>query len=631
MMCLKIQNKENLMIYKSFIIDKYKGIDSQPITMPLEIKLQKGKAVALIGINECGKSTILKGICAFDYRNDDKKDIYKHLDVLKNRNKAGASSQTAIISATFALESTDINNLISYFNENNLFIKIMKKESLEEETPSENNINYEEKSEEEKISILQKLFKSFSIKCDISKSDTGDVVRKYSLILIPGQEQNLNTNIDVDKFKSKECELCRLIISWMPNMLYITDLPDFYSENDFSQQGDAKHQECKSLINNLFISGTTNSLTVEKFFELYKKDQSEFNAVKSQVVRYLNTEFSNRWNQFELDNAFGNLDIDIEAYPDSKKITIQVKEKAQAGDSYYFIDERSMGFQWFFKFVMNISFNPLKDKGIIFLIDEPGTYLHETAQARLSKELNSMLHDNYMIFSTHYYSMLNLQEIELNRIYVIERSTESIIATKATDYKGYSDESKKSPILPILNAFRKTVIDYIKQGESKKILIVEGLYDKYAINLFCQSPNWYKVEIFPSVGASQIADNMAEFAYYKKDVLALFDNDEAGIKAYDNPSIKESNKMYLNIKEGFKQDKAKSLVMNDLFDSNELNAISEKLKDEGYETYQNYNTTLRVLYENKNFVDKYKNILTNTIKNFEELESKIFEKLKIKK
>ncbi len=48
------------MIYKSFILDKYKGIDSGHISTPLEIRLQKGKAVALIGINECGKSTILK-------------------------------------------------------------------------------------------------------------------------------------------------------------------------------------------------------------------------------------------------------------------------------------------------------------------------------------------------------------------------------------------------------------------------------------------------------------------------------------------------------------------------------------------------------------------------------------------
>lgn len=148
-------------------------------------------------------------------------------------------------------------------------------------------------------------------------------------------------------------------------------------------------------------------MTVDKFFDLYKKDIAEYSSTKSQIENYLNKKFSYRWNQFGLDNTFGKLDIEIVAQPDGKIIDIQVKEKGQLRDNYYSIDERSMGFQWFFKFVINISFNPLKDNGILFLIDEPGTYLHETAKTVLSKELNSMLHKNYMIFSAHYFSMLS--------------------------------------------------------------------------------------------------------------------------------------------------------------------------------------------------------------------------------
>ena len=285
-----------------------------------------------------------------------------------------------------------------------------------------------------------------------------------------------------------------------------------------------------------------------------------------------------------------------------------------------------MGFQWFFKFVMNISFHPLKEQGIVFLIDEPGTFLHETAQAILSKELNSMLHENYMIFSTHYYSMLNLKEVELNRIYIVERNAQSIVATKATDYKGYADADKKSPILPILNAFRKTVIDYIHGNEAKKILIVEGLYDKYAISVFCKSPKWAEVEIFPSVGASQIADNMAEFAYYKKDILALFDNDDAGIDAYKK--IK-TNAMYIDVDSGYFEDSSKSLVMDNLFDVEELAKVSEALKNDGIMNYSTYKDVLKILYEDKSLVVKYKDLLQKTTSNFAKLENSILHKLKL--
>lgn len=610
------------MRYTSFKIEKYKGIDNVVGDLSTTIKLQKNKSTALIGINECGKSTILKAIYAFDFRNDANDVQYKHLTTLKNRNKVGTSSETAIIYGNFALETMDVNWLITFFNSNNLFLdnQVEEPSNVEGETTLKNQT----KTDEEKISIIQKAFKSFSIKCELSKNPS--IVRNYKLIFNHGTEDGFFANIKEATFRTQEQNLCKKIIQQMPSMLYITDLPDFYSENNFSAAQDAKHEECKKLVNNLFVSATTKSLTVAQFFEVYKTDKAEYNSIKSQVKNYLTKEFSNRWNQFNLNKTFGDLDIDIDAQVESKTISIQVKEKGQGNDNYYSIEDRSMGFQWFFKFVMNISFHPLKEQGIVFLIDEPGTFLHETAQAILSKELNSMLHENYMIFSTHYYSMLNLKEVELNRIYIVERNAQSIVATKATDYKGYADADKKSPILPILNAFRKTVIDYIHGNESKKILIVEGLYDKYAISVFCKSPKWAEVEIFPSVGASQIADNMSEFAYYKKDILALFDNDDAGIDAYKK--IK-TNAMYIDVDSGYFEDSSKSLVMDNLFDVEELAKVSETLKNDGIMNYSTYKDVLKILYEDKSLVAKYKDLLQKTTSNFAKLENSILHKLKL--
>lgn len=616
------------MKYKSFEIEKYKGIDVGADCPKVLMKVEENKSVALIGINECGKSTILKAIYSFDYRNDTNDTLFRHLQVLKNRNKAGNSMESAIILAEFESEQLDIRRIFDFFDKNNMFNKIKTEETKLVNEEQQSVIVETERTTEEKITIIQKAFKYFRIKCQISK-ENGTVIRKYSLILKDFAKDGFESNINQDLFLSKENDFCKFILENMPNMLYITDLPDFYSENNFSISEDSRHEQCKVLINNLFIAGTTKSLNVQQFFDLYSSDKSEYSATKSQVERYLKKEFSDRWNQFGLNSEFGDLDIEIQAYPDSKTIIMQVKEKGQAGDNYYPIDERSMGFQWFFKFVMNISFTPLKDKGVMFLIDEPGTYLHETAQSTLSKELNSMLDNNYMIFSTHYYSMLNLKEIELNRIYIVERNTQSIIATKATDYKGYSDESKKSPILPILNAFRKTVIDYIRDNKTKKILIVEGLHDKYAIQVFCDSPKLAEVEVFPSVGASQIADNMFEFIYYKNDTIALFDNDEAGCEAFDK--IKDKHAMLLDVKEGYREDPSKSLIMNDLFETDELNNLSNSLLSDGIENYGTYKNIINLLYENKELVQKYKTLLPHTIENFKKLENSILLKLKLTK
>lgn len=612
------------MKYTSFKIEKYKGVDNTEGSMSTSIKLQKNKSTALIGVNECGKSTILKAIYAFDFRNDANDTQYKHLTTLKNRNKAGASTESAIIYGNFETESSDTSWIVAFCDSNNLFLE----NQIEEDSSVEGEkiVKNTPKTIEEKNAIIQKAFKSFSIRCEICKNASG-IVRSYKLYFNHGLEGALYANIKEDQFKVQEQNFCKEIIKKMPSMLYITDLPDFYSENNFSTTQDAKHEECKKLVNNLFISATTSSLTVAQFFEVYKTDKAEYNSIQSQVKNYLTKEFSNRWNQFNLNKTFGDLDIDILTHPDSKIIQIQVKEKGQESDNYYSIEDRSMGFQWFFKFVMNISFHPLKDQGVVFLIDEPGAFLHETAQAILSKELNSMLHENYMIFSTHYYSMLNLKEIELNRIYIIERNTQSIIATKATDYKGYDDANKKSPILPILSAFRKTVIDFIRSNETKKILVVEGLFDKYALSVFGQSPKWAEVEIFPSVGASQIADNMSEFVYYEKDILALFDNDEAGYEASKN--IKACNAMHIDVAEGYFEDKSKSIVMDNLFDVEELRQLSEVLERDGFSNFATYKDILKILYENKTLVEKHKALLIKTLSNFSKLENSILCKLKL--
>jgi predicted ATP-dependent endonuclease of OLD family len=50
------------MHYVSFMVSKYRAINN------LEIKLDS-KLIPLVGINECGKTTILQAIYSFDYLN----------------------------------------------------------------------------------------------------------------------------------------------------------------------------------------------------------------------------------------------------------------------------------------------------------------------------------------------------------------------------------------------------------------------------------------------------------------------------------------------------------------------------------------------------------------------------------
>ncbi len=57
------------MRYKSFTIEHYRAIES-----PIEINLTNQSLIPLIGVNECGKTTILQAIFAFDSANDEDYD-----------------------------------------------------------------------------------------------------------------------------------------------------------------------------------------------------------------------------------------------------------------------------------------------------------------------------------------------------------------------------------------------------------------------------------------------------------------------------------------------------------------------------------------------------------------------------
>ena len=67
------------MKYKRFIIENYKGISKA-----MEINLENNNLVPIIGINECGKTTILNAIFAFDHYNDEDNVLYNHLSDVAN-------------------------------------------------------------------------------------------------------------------------------------------------------------------------------------------------------------------------------------------------------------------------------------------------------------------------------------------------------------------------------------------------------------------------------------------------------------------------------------------------------------------------------------------------------------------
>ncbi len=74
---------------------------------------------------------------------------------------------------------------------------------------------------------------------------------------------------------------------------------------------------------------------------------------------------------------------------------------------------------------MKLEFNPkvVEDKAAtVYLLDEPGSYLHASAQTKLCKKLQQLSASNRVIYCTHSHYLLDPEVIPLSAIKVSEKS-----------------------------------------------------------------------------------------------------------------------------------------------------------------------------------------------------------------
>src|SRR4051812_23224109 len=93
------------MEYKRFWISNYRAISG-----PLEIDVTRTPLTPIIGVNECGKTTILSGIFAFDSFNDGLNEG-RHLKDTHNLYRTDKTTPT--ISAEITLRTYDFTSALS--------------------------------------------------------------------------------------------------------------------------------------------------------------------------------------------------------------------------------------------------------------------------------------------------------------------------------------------------------------------------------------------------------------------------------------------------------------------------------------------------------------------------------------
>ena len=544
------------MKYNKFIIKNYRAIEG-----PIEININKNKLVPLIGTNESGKTTILQAIFAFDYAND-KEYEGRHLQELRNFYNPQCKD-SAIISAEISIKKNDFLNCISNEDLRNKYLDIDK-------------------------------FNEIIISRNLETKD-------YSVSVIDDENDG--------KIIGKE------IVSRLPYIIYNDDFIE-RPKNEISIPTDSNE-----LYGWLGIYERAFTKVGSSIFDIVKEPEDNIKlGILSDVESEINKTLIKEWGKISLDDG-GCLSIKL-SIENNNTLKVQIVEKKGDKDRFFKIEERSKGFLWFFNFVMKIKYNP-KSSGsnndIIYLLDEPGSYLHSVAQEKLCNMIKNISNkDGKVIYCTHTHHLLDPRYIPPKYIYIVQKDKDKKIRlSKITEIK--TDLKKMTELQPVYEALGVSDWDFFTQRQ--KIILVEGIHDKYALEIFLKNELTDFI-IIPGVNAESIYNNIPRLIAYNKKYIAIWDNDEEGTEYYDK-SIKsfgklEANKM-IQLPNLYNKKKVR---MEEMFEKGDLEKLAHFLEMPSNASYSNIMTAI-ICSDEQTIEECSKLISEKSQRNFSELFSMI--------
>jgi predicted ATP-dependent endonuclease of OLD family len=528
---------------KSFTIKRFKGIESLSIDIANK---SNSPVITLIGLNESGKTTVLEALSLFVTGDKSVASIFdgqfaasSAIRLIPMHLKA-AFSDAVEIQADIEVHEQDIQELIDLAKKNSLVL--------------------DEKSIKRNFTLVKKFyFEDSALKRTINEWAISFTVKKprgKQNIKLDRPDQKVN---DIDFWLIAINHLSTKIerVSYFPT--FLVDMPariyleEYEGETainrhyrfafqdilDSSQAGiDIGKHVCDRIRE--FKAKQNNQNWLSMLFGSPSKGliDSVFQKISSTITR----EVLGSWQRIFQRSISAN-SITVDWGIDSQKndvpyATFQVSD----GESRFSINERSLGFRWFFSFLLFTAFKNTSDRKTIFIFDEPAANLHAKAQAELLKSFSRIASNgNRIIYSTHSHHMINPQW--LGSAYIVENSALDYdkpdnfgLDTKPTTisaipYRRFVSDfpSRSSYFQPVIERLEYVPPELIGAGP---YLIVEGISDYYALELARKVlKKQINFSIMPGVGSGASDPVISQLMGQAQKFFILLDDDKEGIKA----------------------------------------------------------------------------------------------------
>jgi len=569
------------MKYQKFTINNYKAIYGA------EVNLASDGLVLLLGINESGKTSVLRAIESFDHLNDIQEAAAQNRFYKSIRNKRELDS-TATVTAEIQIELGDHQKLIEIFGTN---------------LPSEKHAELTEL----KTITIQRVFKYRNAEFEASGYVFANGVKALVQIVDP----------------TIETELCKAVLKKCPSIQYFEDfkdqIPDFISLTPGAQYYDP---DWASTIEGLFFHADPN-VTVEQFQNL--TDVNARSTVLNKVNLALNKQFTDRWNK-KLKGVKSIHRVNLVYSPNEKLFTFEIV--GADGVTVFAIGERSKGALWYFTFLLKTEFRKRKLRAelgkTLYLIDEPGSNLHSSAQTNMVTDFRTLASDSNVIYTTH--SQYLLDKENLSNIYIVESVRSTVRVIKFQEYL-QGRKINTSYYQPIIDALQ--IQPFSLEVPWNKALLVEGIYDYCGFKLLFEKIMRKRLDfvIIPGTGASNLTTLISLHLGWGSKLVVLLDNDEEGRSSQVNyqgkfSPIKSKILTYEVISS------AKNFEFENLFTDKERAGLASLAGFSGSVTKKIFQQTLATILHSSSLTTKASRVIGDqTKKNFEAIFAKVAKEL----
>jgi predicted ATPase len=506
--------------YIEFHIQNFKGIKDEKLKLNVTPEL---KVFTLVGLNESGKTSVLEAINSFQ---NGMKDKDKIIPKDKKLNFNGPIS----ISASLVLDDNDEDTIKKYCKDKGFTLQ----ESVGK-VVVQKKIEYKDSKPVNKGSINS----TWTLNLKGHKATS----RKKATVSLHDADKDIWNSL----VNYLEKEIFPKIILYS-NFLFEIPPKIYLAKKNKDETTTPKHllatdDQYFLLIQDILDSLEQNLRVEQHILNRYLSGDSDdldnithvLNAMSAKVTE----EIFQTWGRVSGINVNGrevSFGDNIKEDDDGYYLELKVKE----GTKTYSVQERSLGFRWFFAFLLFTQFRKFREgdpKNTLFLLDEPASNLHQTGQQELLTLLEALTDRATVIYSTHSHHLISPKW--LSGAYIVKneainpdaKAITDVMSVRATDIKidryfNFAAQYPKQdahfqPILDVLQ-YRPSSLEQIPE-----IVILEGKFDYYnfAYYAFCKS---FKLNFYPGNGAGSLDEIIALYLSWGRKFLVILDADTAG-------------------------------------------------------------------------------------------------------